>query len=166
MTSLWKNAGGIIAGVAGLSRCAECPCTFPTTPDCVSCSGDAADEWLLNVSGIADNLCDACDQLNGTFILRHVSACIWESDEKSAVCSPCTPGASAAIRWRLIVLSGNFRLSGRITVSPSCSSALETAVYLKSGVDFDCLASNVMTRSGTGNAQCSGYPATLTITPN
>jgi hypothetical protein len=84
MASFWMPNGGgsvIVDGDGNPILCDDCPCDEPV--HCGRCSTLQADEYQIEISGVANQDCTDCASFNGTFIVTDfVPAvggldCIW-----------------------------------------------------------------------------------------
>jgi hypothetical protein len=127
------------------------PVDCTVTVSCGSCPTKMPQWWSLTASGAANGTCSGCTALNGTFNLKWVGGCVWQTDQVTT----CPSGGPL---WMLSfdpVESAWF-----ITANGSDESG--DAVYNVSGT-FNCVGNNTFTLHLSDPA-CT-FPATLTITP-
>ncbi len=127
--------------------------TLDTTDECGECSGGMAECWEFSIAGITDLACSGnCSNLNGTFLLTHVSNCRFDSDLFTS-CAGTPNGA----RWTLNYHSSN----DQWRLVPDFG---DVKSYRLAAASFDCLGPNVMNVFG-GSTDCDDWPSSVTIEP-
>ena len=133
---------------------------------CAACATTPS-QWSLTLSGITNNACSDCASFNATWVLDH---------------APGTGGAFGDVNCRWAVSTGicetpDGTLLGAIKLFRDTGTSLwwltfgfsgigNNAVYVLSTGSFDCFTSNVMNRQSSETLlKCSGWPATVTVTP-
>lgn len=110
--------------------------------------------WSVTVDGIGpDEECEDCTAFNGTYLLRYVGGCVWESDEAPL----CFVGFPTG-RYQLTMTGGNsLRLTAQGDATPICDWRKTSGI--------DCLGPNTLTLvAGTGDCNCNTAP-TVTVIP-
>lgn len=143
-----------------------CPCC--KEGDCTSCPGGSPYIWEMTAAGIADNTCTLCNNWNGTFELFNdplndpfERGCFWRSNYFSAQYSligPCNTYTTA--HWQLNHSDTGWILRARLDLAGT--NVRQT--YTMSGT-FDCQGPNTFTSPGIADADCTGWPASITLTP-
>ena len=131
----------------------QCPCCGDLII-CCGCSTGTARRWLLQVTGISNGTCTACNQYNGTFILFELilNSCFWVSNlpDAGGISNPCR-GTFAA--WQLSCT--------HIIANGVAGTAIAT--YSLAGT-WQCRAQNTFVLVDQDD-QCIGFPTQLTINP-
>lgn len=173
--NLWLQAGKLLIDSAGrLILCDECPCVEDVTgtgtgtgtfveETCGNCVLNPH-RWTLTVAGIGG--ASQCGiRFNGTHILEHLDR-------------PCTPNdvppvslGNAECCWgKLIEPDFPFEVGLFYNITTQKFTlefyrlTVREARYEVAKDDWNCLSSNVMS-GGTTGGNCSGWPATMTVTP-
>lgn len=120
--------------------------------------------WKITVGGVLNSVCSSCASYNGTFLLNHISFCLWTSDPNFPACNGDhnLPGQAA---WSLQCHAD----LGLWILTPGESGYTVPDYRLAIG-SFNCLGDNVMvapyiTNPGYINWACDGWPATIKISP-
>lgn len=154
------NNGG--AGAMGLIRITPVPCqpsslssgAGPITELCCSCEASPF-AWSITVSGLTNAVCQACQNLNGTWTLMYTGNCTWITDDKGM--APCNP-LSDDPSWKLFCSGGVW------TLQFVAIAGTDATQWKLAEADWNCLGANVMPLAHDSGA-CNNNPATITITP-
>jgi hypothetical protein len=147
--SFWLNNDKIVVGASGNPvECATCPCGMDCVCTCSSCPDGAPSQWTFTLTGITNVGCVGCTNLNTTFTLNYVSGCTWSADVD--ICS-----ATRTITF--VYVAGFWVLT--IPTLPA------DAVYNLSDASPDCLVAKTLSLVSSSDFGCTGWPATVTVTP-
>jgi hypothetical protein len=111
-------------------------------------SGMAA-TWRFSLSGITNGTCADCANLNTTFTLSYTGGCLWQSNSIT-LCN------TLFTLWGMSCVGNTWQLS-----IPGNGAV---AHYGLPNASFNPFGPNTFTLVTTG-ANCTGWPATITITP-
>ena len=139
-----------------------------TIGDCPDCPDGAPLCWELVVAGVTNAAgVDCCSPFNGTFILHWRGGCTWSTDEVGiSVIDDTLPCGTCPSKMYVLERTG-IGVSRRWSLQAFCnftSPEGNAASYGQASDGLDCLGDNVLTGGGTA-ASCTGWPATLTISP-
>lgn len=109
--------------------------------------------WELTVEGINNNNCGLCNTYNGTFCLRNVGGCRWDSCRGF----DCLPG----IKWVLFFSADVF---GNPRWFLNSNTRDDGGDYILEA-SLDCEGPNTFNQFAIGDDDCTDWPTTLTITP-
>jgi hypothetical protein len=147
-----KFTGGVTASSVTSSGVYR---SFATVTTC-SLANPAAQKWTITVSGITDNLCTLCSGYNGTFTITYSTGCLWQSSAGGC-------GAAGSARWSVQHNAGLSKWElfnqGAVPLGRGTGSFWRIA-----DASFKPLSDNVMSLE-TNGTNCSGEPATITISP-
>ena len=148
---------------------------------CAACPAGAPQCWELVIAGVtlfhnsAGGHCpEGDDEMNGVFVLAHLTQCSWETAERALFCrGPFPPGTLVECQDAGLGVTARPRYSMSIAKNPTTGVVSGTllarncqdpsgsyASYSKAS-GFDCFGPNTLTRI-TGGAN---FPATVTVEP-
>src|SRR5262245_34739064 len=125
------------------------PCACSALPD------GAPDQWQVVISGVTNNSCPTCTNINGTYILSWVSSCTWR-----ATLGVCT----LVSVWLTITRNSDGTVNIRVSLGGGGSSPDH---WLISNAPAGPQASYTLTKGAGGTPLCN-LPTTITaasVTP-
>lgn len=120
---------------------------------CSSVTGPVPAAWALTVSGVTNDFCTDCSNVNGSHTLYHLGDCVWESSPYITVCTVSTA------RFRLAKETGQWRLSLYDGLS-------QHARWFLPEEEFQPMSGNTFSHfdPSTSNA-CDDYPLSVLLVP-
>lgn len=149
----------------GVGRC----CCIETRP-CVPCEDELSPaNWKLVVSGVVDQGCSNCSDMNGTYIVPWVNDCRWRLLDTTVDPCSCPSGNCLSIGINIDDIGGgDYRIWGfmfhRNGVATENSLQFEK-IYVGAKPDCDTLVDEVLALfQGADSPACSGASATFKLT--
>jgi len=141
--------------------------------ECVGSGKNAPSYYTVVVDGIANSTCSDCDDYNGTYIMEHLTDCLWGVDSPE----PCgtTGGPNQYFRLRAWFTVTGYRMTCTFA-GPACGGgfAIDSPAWATARTTGknDCLnySSEVLSYSSSDSLLVCNYcvysGATVTITAN
>lgn len=137
-----------------------CTCCLDETCDCPCCPAGYWSEYTFTISGITNNHCSDCTSWNGTWTLKWVGGCTWQTDEVAPTPS-CGVFIGGEPMWTLWCFKGTWVLQTPMYEGIALNSVVTDPVtdYCQDGGDM-------VGGGARGGWECLPVPEDLTTTIN
>lgn len=170
------SSGNLIVDGSGAPiECSECPCDNGPVGTINCCLNELmAACYSFSIAGITDNAATCsgghCSDLNGSYTMNWVSACIWRSDEVViGFCDGCGDSVKATLQVSNSTLfdpcgANKCQLLMTITQDGADDTCFRYSITYRA-----CLAKTddplapIVLSFVSGSAECANYPATITL---
>lgn len=117
--------------------------------------------WVVEVSGVSNNICSDCGVFNGTFVLNFFDGVLGQSADITSTCTSGTP-VNYRLSWGLD--SGTWYMYLWCRTSTPNYYATYTKNLGSDAFGINCIGPNVLTLD-SNSTDCQTWPATLTVYP-
>lgn len=144
-------------------------CCCGSIGPCCDCSS-VPRQYTISVAGVVNNVnCDRCSIYNGDFTLTFRTSggelgCVWTDGDGYPGSNDVCCGSLGDDAEQIWLLECDELISGSWILLPSMTCFANGAYYTKLRADWSCLGVNTLTLVTAGDV-CTGWPASITLTP-